>query len=81
MQALDMHPNEGELKKMIREVDLNMNGKIEFNEFLVLMQKKIHVDGDDELKTEFAAFDKDHSGQISPSELKKVMDGLGKRCE
>lgn len=79
MQALDMHPNEGELKKMIREVDLNMNGKIEFNEFLVLMQKKIHVDGDDELKTEFAAFDKDHSGQISPSELKKVMDGLGER--
>jgi Ca2+-binding EF-hand superfamily protein len=81
MQALDMHPTEDELKMMIREVDLNMNGKIEFDEFLLLMQRKIHMDGDDEseLKTEFAAFDKDHSGQISPSELKKVMDGLGER--
>jgi Ca2+-binding EF-hand superfamily protein len=77
MQALDMHPTEAELKKMIREVDLNMNGKIEFNEFLHLMQKKIHMHGDEELQTEFAAFDKDHSGQISPSELKKIMDGLG----
>ena len=78
MRALDMHPTEAELKMMISEVDLNRNGKIEFEEFLLLMQKRIHMDGDEELKTEFATFDKDHSGQISPSELKKVMDGLGR---
>jgi len=78
MQALDWRPTEAELQKMISEVDLNKNGKIEFNEFLHLMQKKIQVDGDDELKTEFDAFDKDRSGEISPSELKKVMHGLGK---
>jgi len=75
MWALDMHPTEAELKMMISEVDLNGNGKIEFEEFLLLMQKRIM--GDEELK-EFEAFDKDHSGQISPSELKKVMDGLGR---
>jgi calmodulin len=78
MRALDMRPTEAELKMMISEVDLNKNGKIEFEEFLPLMQKRIHMDGDEELKTEFATFDKDHSGQISPSELKKVMDGLGR---
>jgi Ca2+-binding EF-hand superfamily protein len=80
MKALDMNPTEDELKKMIREVDLNMNGKIEFDEFLLLMQRKIQMGGDDEteLKNEFATFDQDHNGQISPSELKKIMDGLGK---
>ena len=78
MRALDMHPTEAELKMMISEVDLNRNGKIEFEEFLLLMRKRTHMDGDEELKTEFATFDKDHNGQISPSELKKVMDGLGR---
>lgn len=77
MQALDVHPSEEELKRMIREVDLNKNGKIEFNEFLPLMQARFAMDGDEELKSEFDAFDKDHSGQISPSELKKIMNGLG----
>jgi Ca2+-binding EF-hand superfamily protein len=78
MNALDMRHTEAELRQMIKEVDLNKNGKIEFNEFLSMMQKKIQLDGRDELKTDFDAFDRDHSGQISPSELKKVMSGLGR---
>jgi Ca2+-binding EF-hand superfamily protein len=78
MQALDMRHTEAELRKMIKEVDLNKNGKIEFNEFLSLMERKIQLDGQDELKVDFDTFDKDHSGQISPTELKKVMCGLGR---
>jgi len=81
MQALDMRHTEAELRKMIKEVDLNKNGKIEFNEFLSLMERKIQLDGQDELKADFDTFDKDRSGQISPTELKKVMCGLGARLD
>jgi len=64
---------------MIREVDLNRNGKIEFYEFLNLMARKLQKDSEEaEVKQEFQVFDKDKSGQISPSELRRVMDGIGK---
>lgn len=39
---------------MVNEVDINGNGTIEFNEFLLMMSKKIHkAEGEDELKEAF----------------------------
>lgn len=45
---------ENELRNMVNEVDMNGNGTIEFNEFLLMMSKKMkEADGEDELKEAF----------------------------
>lgn len=39
---------------MVNEVDINGNGQIEFNEFLLMMSKKMkEVESEDELKEAF----------------------------
>lgn len=64
---------------MIKSVDDNGDGEIDFDEFLVLMSanKKNDNDPDKELKDAFNVFDSDGSGTISRSELKKLMKSLG----
>lgn len=45
---------ENELRNMVNEVDMNGNGTIEFNEFLLMMSNKMkQADGEDELKEAF----------------------------
>ncbi|KAJ4793511.1 Calmodulin [Rhynchospora pubera] len=78
IHQLGLNPTEVELLEMIREVDINGNGTIEFNEFTVLMARKLmETDTDEEMKEAFEVFDKDHNGLISPSELRHVMRNLG----
>ena len=43
IRSLDQNPTEEELLDMIKEVDTDCNGTIEFSEFLNLMAKKIKV--------------------------------------
>lgn len=43
IRSLDQNPTEEELQDMIREVDADGNGSIEFAEFLNLMAKKVKV--------------------------------------
>lgn len=77
---------------MLAEVDIDKNGTIEFDEFLVLMAQKMRnsVDPDEEIKEAFKVFDKNGDGlgslyfhlsptigYISHSELKQVMKALG----
>eukprot|EP00258_Populus_trichocarpa_P016687 XP_006375914.2 calmodulin-like protein 11 [Populus trichocarpa] len=65
---------------MIREVDVDGNGTIEFGEFWNLMARKIKEnDADDELKEAFKVFDKDQDGYISSNELRHVMINLGEQ--
>lgn len=64
---------------MIKSVDDNGDGEIDFEEFLILMSSKkpSSDDPDKELRDAFAVFDSDGSGSISRSELKKLMKNLG----
>ncbi len=43
MRSLGQNPTEVELKDMIREVDVDGNGTIDFSEFLNLMARKMKV--------------------------------------
>eukprot|EP00258_Populus_trichocarpa_P023159 XP_024439178.1 calmodulin-like protein 11 isoform X2 [Populus trichocarpa] len=70
IKSLDHGATEEELRHMIREVDVDGNGTIEFGEFWNLMARKIKEnDADDELKEAFKVFDKDQDGYISPNEV------------
>ena len=78
MRGLGQNPTEEELKQMIREVDLDGNGTIDFKEFLCLMVKKMKdTDTDEELLEAFKVFDRDGNGFITSHELRNIMNSLG----
>uniref|UniRef100_A0ACD6A927 Uncharacterized protein n=1 Tax=Avena sativa TaxID=4498 RepID=A0ACD6A927_AVESA len=79
-RSLGLEPTDQELNDMMREVDTDGNGVIDFQEFLNLIARKIK-DGDDdeELKEAFEVLDKDQNGFISPVELRAVMISLGEK--
>lgn len=78
LRSLGEDPTEEELKKMVEEIDANKTKKIEFNEFLIMMAKKMYIiDSEDELIDAFRVFDADENGYITAQELKGVFDSLG----
>ncbi|KAG8898251.1 hypothetical protein FRB99_007575 [Tulasnella sp. 403] len=80
MRALGQNPSDQELQDMIQSVDADKSGTIDFNEFTVLMAKKLQgSDADEELLEAFKVFDKDGNGTISSSELKQVMATMGEK--
>ncbi|KAG8049192.1 hypothetical protein GUJ93_ZPchr0009g659 [Zizania palustris] len=83
VRSLGQTPTAEELEEMIRDVDADGNGSIEFGEFLALMARKAARGyGDDdgeELREAFKVFDKDQDGLISAAELRHVMISLGEK--
>ncbi|THU74099.1 hypothetical protein C4D60_Mb04t29780 [Musa balbisiana] len=83
IKSLGQDPSEEELQEMIREVDSDGNGTIEFGEFLNLMARKVkETNIEEELKEAFKVFDKDQNGFISATEflqLRNVMINLGEK--
>lgn len=73
MNQQGLAPSDDELHRMIADVDLNGNGKVEFEEFLVMMSRKTkRLDDGDGIDIAFQIFDTDKDGQISSHELKWV---------
>ena len=83
-------PPEAALEEMIKEMDANRNGTIEFPEFLTIMSRKT-TDMDKEKDTDrkirekeiwetFPVFDKDGNGFISAAEMSQVVaSSLGEK--
>jgi len=76
--------SEGELKKMVATIDMNRDGQIDLDEFMVMMRRKVSNSSSkyplsykDELKEAFDVFDKDGNGKITAQELADTMKALG----
>jgi len=80
MRSLGANPTEAELKEMIKEIDIDGNGTIDFPEFLTMMARKLQdSEGEEEIREAFKVFDKDGTGFISAAELRHVMTNLGEK--
>lgn len=79
MRTFGWNPTEGDLQEMIGEIDQDGNGCISFNEFLYLMTKNVHEDGDieEEIREAFRVFDREGHGFITVPDLTTVLTTLG----
>ena len=74
MKSLGQKPTNAELETMVREIDADGNGEIDFPEFLTMMLRKMNEGNPEkELMDVFMVFDKDGSGTISAEELRAAM--------
>lgn len=66
-------------QEMINEIDQDGNGCISFNEFVYLMTKNVHEDGDieEEIREAFRVFDREGHGFITVPDLCQVLTTLG----
>jgi calmodulin len=82
MRSLGQHPTNKELEAMIKEVDADKTGTINFNEFLNMMARKMtDQESAEALSESFKVFDKDGNGLITSAELLHVMTNLGEKME
>jgi|TARA_B100001142_G_scaffold321307_1_gene367737 calmodulin len=80
MKSLGQKPTRAQLEAMVREIDADGDGAIDFPEFLTMMLRKMNEgDPERELRDVFTVFDKDQSGTISADELKSVMKVIGEK--
>ncbi|KAM7255208.1 hypothetical protein ACFE04_020449 [Oxalis oulophora] len=81
MSSLGCHVNDDELNYMIREVDSDGDGFIDFDEFVELNTKGIDSnEALENLKQAFSVYDIDGNGSISAEELHQVLKSLGDQC-
>ncbi|KAJ8321854.1 hypothetical protein KUTeg_000325, partial [Tegillarca granosa] len=81
MKSLGQNPSEKELNDIVREVDKNGDGEIDFDEFFNMMLRKYQQkeSGDEVIRRAFKVFDRDGDGQITMSELKSVLSHIGEK--
>ena len=87
MRALGFEPKKEEVKKMMGEADREGTGRIDYKDFLELMQTKmvfricdgIQAERDpiEEIKKAFRLFDSEEKGKIGFKDLKRVAKELG----
>ena len=78
IEQLGQIPSEIDLREMIKEVDRDANGYIDFNEFLCFMANKlVDTDSEEELIETYKIFDRDGDGFINKKDFIKMMIDLG----
>ena len=82
-EKLDQYIPKRQLTTLIKSIDIDGNGEIEFNEFLEFMRKLEEQDGQDEdaLKEVFMLFDRDEKGYLTPESVYHIFLALGEKIK
>ena len=79
-RLLGMRLNDSEVKDIISKIDTDENGRIEFSEFLSMMDYRMKRSAkEDRNKKLFRLFDQSQKGFISNVDIAAVMTDLGER--
>ena len=62
---------------MISNVDASADGEVDFEEFVMLMEKQVHNLSDDPVLLAFRDFDKNDDGKITNREFKYILTHVG----
>lgn len=74
LRSIGQNPTDAQIEAMIAEVDDDKNGYCEYDEFLLLMSKKMNDSQmDEEMMEAFKTFDDKGKGYISYNDLKRVL--------
>ncbi|XP_034323714.2 uncharacterized protein [Magallana gigas] len=80
MRSLGQNPSDAELEIMLKGVDEDGNGSIDFEEFVLMMAKKLEkTNTEDEIREAFKLFDKDNNGCITVTELRNILTETGQK--
>ncbi|KAH0617190.1 hypothetical protein JD844_029002 [Phrynosoma platyrhinos] len=80
MRSIGQNPTEAELQEMIKKLDTNKNGMVDFPEFLTLLSVRMKsADSEEEIRKAFRVFDRDGNGYVSAAELRHIMTKLGEK--
>lgn len=78
MKTLGMDATNEQIKEMIKSVDVDQSGMIEFEEFANMMARRFLIqDGQIELDQAFKLFDSDGSGYVSIEEMRTLLMAVG----
>lgn len=78
LKSMGVNPTRAELMDMISEVDTDQNGEIDFDEFCLMMAKRmVSETEDEEIVKAFKMFDRRGVGFITADDFRTVMTSLG----
>jgi calmodulin len=79
IKSINTDISEEELLELLQEVELEVNGEINFEKFVSIVNRREYdVDTEEELLNAFKIFDKEGNGLINLDELKHIMLKVGK---
>ncbi|GLI59467.1 hypothetical protein VaNZ11_001350 [Volvox africanus] len=80
LRALGKSPTEAEIDAIVREVDPENRGVVDYKEFEKIMRKDIReYNNEQDLKAAWKVFDKAGQGFVSGAELKHVLTCVGEK--
>lgn len=78
MQALGFEPSTEEVAKMVKDIDLDGNATVEFEEFIEMMEGKMSgKDPVEEMQKAFKMYDIESKGKITVDDMVRVAKELG----
>ena len=74
IKSININVSDEELLEIIQEIELEINGEINFENFLSIVKRRENdIDTEEELLNAFKVFDKEGNGLINLNELKHIM--------
>ncbi|GFR41970.1 hypothetical protein Agub_g2770 [Astrephomene gubernaculifera] len=80
LRALGKSPTEAEIKAIVKDIDPDNRGVVDYKEFEKIMSRDIReYDNEQDLKAAWKVFDKAGQGFISTGELRHVLTSVGEK--